>query len=934
MAPKPEEQKTETTLTTRIRINIPGSRPIPPVIMRTPVGDEAGAASGPAAVPAPPAAAKNTPAAGSGAPAARQSADGKPALPRRPEPSAAPARQEAERPASKDKTSDWFAPRKSSPGTPPAGAGRRPQASGGGSVPPLPQRQKQGPPPAAPAAPVDDWPVGPTASQATPAPPAPTVTGTPSWQGASSGMPADAQGAPKPVDDWPGGSASGTTGTTPWQPDTSAAQADDWPGGSSTTSATPWPAEGVAGTGEQRPTGPVDDWPGASASGTTGATPWQAETPAGHVDDWPGGSSTTAATPWPADGAAAAPAAPVDDWPVGPSGSPAASGPSGSTTGATPWQGAPSGMPSDAQGAPKPVDDWPGGSASGTTGTTPWQADTSTARGARGAQTDDWPGGASVSGTTGTTPWPGGPADASTTGATPAPWAGDPMATGTNPVVAGTPQATPAVPPPGPGASAGAAPWTGAPDTTQQFPAPTAGQGNAFPGGAAFAPGRTDTPREGVPRVPAPSTGAQSAPRGPKGPQGTQAPGNGQQQTKAPKAPKNGGKGGKKGGQKAPAAPGGTSETLVSGVPVVPPPGPGKKAGPVDSGAPRVAVPKPKVPAPGGAPAPAASAPKSAPKKAAKKKGRSKVVLLGGAVVALAGVAYGAGLLLDHADVPNGTTVLGVGIGGSSKEQAVQKLDSALGGRATDPLKVSIGGKEAELKPSVAGLSIDTQATVRAAAGRDYNPLTVIPSLIGGTRKAEATIGADEEKIAAALKTLAGESGGAKDGTIVFEPGKAVPVYGKPYVGLDTDKAVAAVAQAYRDRAATGENKTVELPSAQQQPKVDKAEVDRVMNAFAKPAMSGLVTIQTDPAHSIQFGPDRSLPKILAVKEVNGKLEEHYNLEALKELYGTKFNGVTIQRGNGSKTPVQPQDVVVALRKALLGKTPAERVGVIPVNGS
>ncbi|PAU44763.1 hypothetical protein CK936_33045, partial [Streptomyces albireticuli] len=896
------------------------------------------------AVPAPPAAAKNAPPAGpsaTGAPAARRSAEGKPALPRRPEPSAAPARQEAERPASKDKTSDWFAPRKSSPGTPPP-AGRRTQGSGGGSVPPLPQRQKSTPPPvtpAVPAAPVDDWPVGQSASSVPSAPPAPpaSTTGATPWQGASSGMPGDVPGVPKPVDDWPvGASASGTTGTTPWQPDTSAAPVDDWPGGSSTTSATPWPAEGVAGTGEQRPAGPVDDWPGGAS--TTGATPWQAETPAGHVDDWPGGSSTTGATPWPADGtAAAAPAAPVDDWPTGPS---ASSAPAASTTGTTPWQGASSGMPGDVPGAPKPVDDWPvGASASGTTGTTPWQPDTATHGGrGSGAQADDWPGGAS---TTGATPWPGGPADASTTGTTPAPWAGDPMATGTNPVVGGTPQATPAVPPPGPGASAGAAPWAGAPDTTQQFPAPTAGQDGAFPGtpggtpgGAAFAPGRTDTPREGVPRVPAPPAGDRSAPRGPKGPQGTQAPGNGQQQTKTPKAPKGGGKGGKKGGQKAPAAPGGTSETLVSGVPVVPPPGPGKKAGPVDSGAPRVAVPKPKVPAPGAVPAPAAAAPKSAPKKAAKKKGRSKVVLLGGGLVALVGVAYAAGLLLDHADVPNGTTVLGVGIGGSSKEQAVQKLDSALGGRATDPLKVSIGGKEAELKPSVAGLTIDTQATVREAAGRDYNPMTVIPSLIGGTRKAEAVIGADEEKIAAALKTLAGEAGGAKDGTITFEPGKAVPVYGKPYVGLDTDKAVAAVAQAYRDRAATGENKTVELPSAQQQPKVGKAEVDRMMNEFAKPAMSGIVIIQTDPLHSIRFGPDLSLPKILAVKEVNGQLVENYNLEALKELYGSKFNGVTIQRGDGSKTPVQPTDVVGALRKALRGKTAAERVGVIPVNGS
>ena len=41
-AAQPEDRKTETTLTTRIRINIPGSRPIPPVVMRTPVADTEG----------------------------------------------------------------------------------------------------------------------------------------------------------------------------------------------------------------------------------------------------------------------------------------------------------------------------------------------------------------------------------------------------------------------------------------------------------------------------------------------------------------------------------------------------------------------------------------------------------------------------------------------------------------------------------------------------------------------------------------------------------------------------------------------------------------------------------------------------------------------------------------------------------------------------
>ncbi|MER6041599.1 hypothetical protein ABT136_12575, partial [Streptomyces sp. NPDC001856] len=45
-AAQPEERKTETTLTTRIRINIPGSRPIPPVVVRKPVADAEGKGGG------------------------------------------------------------------------------------------------------------------------------------------------------------------------------------------------------------------------------------------------------------------------------------------------------------------------------------------------------------------------------------------------------------------------------------------------------------------------------------------------------------------------------------------------------------------------------------------------------------------------------------------------------------------------------------------------------------------------------------------------------------------------------------------------------------------------------------------------------------------------------------------------------------------------
>lgn len=364
-----------------------------------------------------------------------------------------------------------------------------------------------------------------------------------------------------------------------------------------------------------------------------------------------------------------------------------------------------------------------------------------------------------------------------------------------------------------------------------------------------------------------------------------------------------------------------SSDTLVSGIPVVPPTAgrQGPPSPPAGDSAP------PSAPAPS---APAAGKPKKAAGKP-KKKGRSKLVMAAALLVVIGGGAYSAGLVMNHADVPNGTTVLGVDIGGTSKEAAVDKLDSALGDRTSAPLKVSVDGEQKEIKPSVAGLELDTEATVRGVAGRDYNPVTVVGSLFGGTHEADPSVKVDEEKLRDALVRLAGTSGTAREGTIKFEAGRAVPVYGKAGKALDVDRAVQAVSDAYRGRAETGQDKVITLPVGAKRPTISKAEVDQKMKTFAKPAMSGLVTVRTDAQHSIPFGPDKSLPKILSMRVVNGKLVEHYDLPVLKQLYGSTFDGVLIRRGTGSKKPVTPQDVVVALRQALVGKTAADRVGVI-----
>ncbi|MGW3954374.1 hypothetical protein ACWEKM_26365, partial [Streptomyces sp. NPDC004752] len=365
-----------------------------------------------------------------------------------------------------------------------------------------------------------------------------------------------------------------------------------------------------------------------------------------------------------------------------------------------------------------------------------------------------------------------------------------------------------------------------------------------------------------------------------------------------------------------------SGHTVTSGIPVVPP-GPGPDAafapgahteGPVPPAAPKLPEPV------------AQNVPEAKPKK----KGRSKLVLLGSVVVVLGAGVYGAGLLMNHSDVPKGTTVLGVDIGGGTRDDAVKKLDNAFGSRVNTPLKLSVDGRAVSMAPDRAGLQFDFQTTVSTAARSDYNPVSVVGSLFGQKREVEPDMPVDEEKLQAALTEAGGNSGSVTEGTIRFESGKAVAVYGKAGKGIDAGQSVQAVEQAYRTLVETGAASPVSVPTTTQQPTISNAEVDRMMKTFAEPAMSDLVTVQTDAAHSIKFGP-LSLPKILGVKAVGGKLVETYDLEALKKAYGSTFDGVQVESATG-KRDVQPQDVVAALRKALRGTTQTERTGIIEIN--
>ncbi|MFF5572939.1 hypothetical protein [Streptomyces luteogriseus] len=813
-ATRPEERKTETTLTTRIRINIPGSRPIPPVVVRKPVTE----AEGPADT--------DTHGETSTAPGTAPSAG-----PGAAESPAEPAQQGDDKPAS-----DWFAPRKSGGGKGGPGSGSTNGAGLPGGSRPAPGGSGAGGP----------------------------GTGASGGARPGAGRPQGVVGSMGA----PGGSRSGgTNGAGLPSGATGGPVAPGHGGGTGSFDVTEALAAGPLGSGSRPAPGGGeprrDDLPYFSENGRDGQNGQNGQ--AGYGGQ-PGGPSA-------ADG-------------FGTPGGPGSRGPAGPTGGPVTGDGPmvpPAGAGFDEQGRP-------GGPGGFTTPAGPGAPGAFDAPGGPGGFGNE-PGGPAGPGafdTPGAFDAPGGP-----TGRSGPDGFGDPAGPGAPESFSD---------PGGPGA-------------------PGAFNGPGRPGGPGAIGGGPGGP--GAPGGSA-GTGVPGAPGGPVGPGargGAPAPGPGggmsddtailTPQKPAPEPPDGQGYG--------PRHDNVSGHTVTSGIPVVPP-GAASPFGPGAPGDGPVPHTAPKLPEP-------VSPPPASSSKAPKKKGRNKLVLLAVGVVVLAGGAYGAGLLMNRTDVPKGTTVLGVDIGGTTRDGAVRKLDEAFDKNAGKELKLSLDGKTVALDPDNAGLQFDMDATADAAAKSDYNPVSVIASLFGNHRAVTPVMPVDEEKLHASLEAAAGGSGATTDGTIEFKGGKAVPVYGKTGKGVDLAKSTAAVEEAYRTQVETGTAGTVNLPTTTRQPTVSNAEVDRVLKDFAQPAMSAKAIVQTDAAHSIPFGA-LSLPKILSFKAVDGKLVDTYNLKALQEAYGTTFEGVQIEGASG-KRDVLPQDVVTALRKALRGKTPAERVGVI-----
>jgi vancomycin resistance protein YoaR len=314
-----------------------------------------------------------------------------------------------------------------------------------------------------------------------------------------------------------------------------------------------------------------------------------------------------------------------------------------------------------------------------------------------------------------------------------------------------------------------------------------------------------------------------------------------------------------------------------------------------------------------------------------------------GGLVVIAGIPYVAGYLAAGDKVPRKAQISGVAVGGLSRGEAIQKLSVELGARATDPLNLTVGKREAQLKPADAGLSVDYAKSVEAAGGgKSLSPLRILRTLTGGSA-IDAVVLVDQARLQASVGEL------AKD--FNREPVNAAVAYKGTKIKLKQAREGAVVQQ---DPAATAITSSflkvtgpIALPADITQPAITTEEAEKVVATFAKPAVSAPIKVKvsgtlsfeisaTMLAASISFMPqDGTLVPVLDEKRLRRNASP-----ALKRVELIEPKNATVRLVNGrpkvipavNGTTIKADNLKKAVEPVLI-KPAAERTVSVALTG-
>ncbi|GIE50009.1 VanW family protein [Actinoplanes nipponensis] len=283
---------------------------------------------------------------------------------------------------------------------------------------------------------------------------------------------------------------------------------------------------------------------------------------------------------------------------------------------------------------------------------------------------------------------------------------------------------------------------------------------------------------------------------------------------------------------------------------------------------------------------------------------RKRIVAVGAAAAVLLAGA-GAAAWAYAGDVPRGTRILGVDLGGKSRSEAERALTEAIGPRTGDPVAVDLDGEKFSIEAADLALRLDVDLSVgRAIKGR--------PRLTG-ERTVPPVIELDEARLEEALRARLDPARiTLKKPGIVFAGLTPKPTY--PATGRNLD--VAAAATAVRRAWLAGGTATVTLVS--RPPATSREQVDALVADLATPAVAAPVTV-TVGDKSLTLSPRAIARGLVFRADDNGLLTPAIDGGKLHAAAAREFAAV-------EREPEQATITVAGGRPKILAGTPGDMV--------
>jgi vancomycin resistance protein YoaR len=310
-----------------------------------------------------------------------------------------------------------------------------------------------------------------------------------------------------------------------------------------------------------------------------------------------------------------------------------------------------------------------------------------------------------------------------------------------------------------------------------------------------------------------------------------------------------------------------------------------------------------------------------------------------GGVLVLAGIFYVVGYLVAGDKVPREAQISGVAVGGLSRSEAVQKLSAELGARAGEPLNLTVGESQVQLKPADAGLAVDYAKSVDAAGGgKSLNPLRILKTLTGGSA-IDAVVVVDHSKLQAGVGQL-GKTFNREpvDAAVAYRGTKIKQKHARAGTVLRQDEAAATITSSFLK--VTG---PIALPADISQPAITDDEADKVVATFAKPAISAPIKVNIGGAGSFEISPRMLagsisfLPQDGNIRPVLDEKKLRRNSDpAVKKVELVEPKNATVRLVNGKPkviaavngTTVAPDNLKKAVEPVLLKPTAERQVSV------